>query len=421
MARWALADDGGGSDRDESQDEELGEELEDADDSALDVEEEAAQDDDADAAQDDDADAAAAGPSTAAPKLKKIKLSKGAGSDACHVCGQPGHFAGFVGARYIDCANKPCYLCGKPGHSTQSCPHRLAPELACTAAADVATTSMLVALRRRERGGAAAGGGPRAPPPAPGRWLVDAAVLKLHSRRTTCLEFHPTRDNIVLSGDKSGQIAVWDLDRVFERTVLPDVNRWLTNALRFLPGAGANDAACATCSYDGTVKLFDVEIGVVTRTLVDANPEGWGAVEAQDKLGKWITFIGMDVMPQAGLVVAGDSKGSVYLLDPRAPSPAGVLQVHRRNTKVQSVSVHPLDERLVLTAGNDYQARLLDARCLGGGGAPAGAAAKGKGPAGGPSAAEVASFAHARVVNAAYFSPLTGRKILSTAQDNRLR
>jgi hypothetical protein len=25
------------------------------------------------------------------------------------------------------------------------------------------------------------------------RWLVDAAVLKLHSRRCTCLQFHPTK------------------------------------------------------------------------------------------------------------------------------------------------------------------------------------------------------------------------------------
>ncbi len=24
-------------------------------------------------------------------------------------------------------------------------------------------------------------------------WLVDAAVLRLHSRRCTCLEFHPTK------------------------------------------------------------------------------------------------------------------------------------------------------------------------------------------------------------------------------------
>ena len=38
------------------------------------------------------------------------------------------------------------------------------------------------------------------------RWQVDAAVLKLHSRRCTCLEFHPFKDNLVLSGDKKGQV-----------------------------------------------------------------------------------------------------------------------------------------------------------------------------------------------------------------------
>jgi DNA damage-binding protein 2 len=46
------------------------------------------------------------------------------------------------------------------------------------------------------------------------RWQVEAAVLKLLSRRCTCLEFHPTRDNIVLAGDKKGVIAIWDFEKV---------------------------------------------------------------------------------------------------------------------------------------------------------------------------------------------------------------
>jgi hypothetical protein len=40
------------------------------------------------------------------------------------VCGQKGHKAGFVGAVYHDCPNKPCYLCKQPGHTTATCPHR---------------------------------------------------------------------------------------------------------------------------------------------------------------------------------------------------------------------------------------------------------------------------------------------------------
>lgn len=39
-------------------------------------------------------------------------------------------------------------------------------------------------------------------------WQVDAAVLRLHSRRCTCLEFHPTQDKLVLSGDKKGQVSL---------------------------------------------------------------------------------------------------------------------------------------------------------------------------------------------------------------------
>lgn len=31
---------------------------------------------------------------------------------------------------------------------------------------------------------------------------VKCAVIRYHSRRITCLEFHPTKNNILISGDK---------------------------------------------------------------------------------------------------------------------------------------------------------------------------------------------------------------------------
>jgi DNA damage-binding protein 2 len=240
---------------------------------------------------------------------------------------------------------------------------------------------------------------------------VDAAVLKLHARRTTCLEFHPHRDNIVLSGDKSGQIAVWDIDKVFERTVYTDINRWLTNAIRFLSTSSLNDATCATSSYDGTVKLFDCEVGVPLRTLVDANPRGWEHVAEEDKAGNWATFLGLDVMPQYNVVVAGDSKGRLYFLDPRAEKSVAVLQACKKNTKLQCVDVNLADGAVVLIGGNDHQARILDARRL----------RNDSGICNADSVAEIASFPHPRVINGASFSRVSGRKILTTCQDNRLR
>jgi hypothetical protein len=50
------------------------------------------------------------------------------------VCGQRGHKAGFVGAVYVDCPNKPCYLCKQPGHTTASCPHNMSINAAAPAA-----------------------------------------------------------------------------------------------------------------------------------------------------------------------------------------------------------------------------------------------------------------------------------------------
>jgi len=86
----------------------------------------------------------------------------------------------------------------------------------------------------------------------------------------------------------------------------------------------------------------------------------------------------------------------------------------RRRCSAQVVSVHlnPADPRLMMTAGNDYHARLWDVRCLSEG-AP--------GNAGALAAGQVGAMAHPRVVNSAYFSPITGTKILTTCQDNRLR
>lgn len=92
----------------------------------------------------------------------------------------------------------------------------------------------------------------RIPVQAPTQWQVDTAVLRLHSRRCTCLEFHPTRDNIVLSGDKKGQVAIWDHAKVYDRTVY-NLNKALTNNLRFLPGS--DGMQCCSASSDGTLKV----------------------------------------------------------------------------------------------------------------------------------------------------------------------
>lgn len=224
------------------------------------------------------------------------------------VCGKKGHCAGFIGARYFDCPNKPCYLCGQSGHSTMTCPFRIDPGHGCSAApGSNPTDGVQWEVLRREQG--AAGAAAPGLPPQRKRWQVESAVLRLHDRRVVCLEFHPRNQNIVLSGSKGGRIAVWDMEKVtsaclrgglprkraiedcgahqacvlpvvvwpilcqgacaclplpsaqaassspqvYERTVYRSINFWLTSALKFAPGS--DGLACATCSYDSTVKV----------------------------------------------------------------------------------------------------------------------------------------------------------------------
>lgn len=366
----------------------------------------------------------------------------------CHVCGERGHKAGFVGATYLDCPNKPCYLCKEKGHTTATCPHRLAPGHGCTPAASNRSPNLLTAVTEREQGGRSVEPRrlSRAPVP-PGRWQVSAAILKVHTRRCCCVEFHPHKDNLVVSGDKKGHIAIWNYEEVHERTTYSDIHFGLVNTIAFLPWY--DSMSCCTASSDGTAKVFDIETGA-NKKLLDLNPEGW--IEGVTKV--WHMAYGCDTNPHLHLIMVGDTRGVVHLLDPRAAAPVNSLQLHRKGNKVVSVSINKCQPALVLTAGNDHSARLFDVRGLSSslssvpdkdappsGPGPSqtsvargarGLTRSGPGPGAGLSTsasgapltmshAELAVLAHPKVVNSAYFSPLTGTKILTTCQDNRLR
>lgn len=331
--------------------------------------------------------------------IPKVKLG---GSNRCHVCGAIGHTAGFVGSVYFDCPNKPCYLCGESGHSTMTCPHRVSPGHGCQAAADVnqRQDGILPSLFARQSGSVSA----TKPPFQPHKnWSIDGAVLKLHSKRTTVLEFHPGNENLVLSGDKRGEIAVWDYTKVFERAVYSEINRWQTTVLRFLPGS-SQGLCCASSSHDGTIKLFDPENGA-SHLIFNANAgRSWeGNGEMEDNSAHWTTMLGMDAL-DAHVLVAGDSIGNMHWLDVRTPeTPVATKLIQKKGAKVQSVHVNPADNTFILAAGNDYKARVFDTRMV----------LDDKG--------HLAEFTHPKVINAAYFSPHSGRKIMTTCQDNRLR
>ncbi|XP_076915269.1 protein DAMAGED DNA-BINDING 2-like isoform X1 [Bidens hawaiensis] len=307
----------------------------------------------------------------------------------CKVCKRTGHQAGFQGATYIDCPMKPCFLCKLPGHTTNTCPHRVAMEFGVIPASRKRMHNPFdYVFERQVRHGVSS-----IKPAFVIPNEVNCAVIRYHSRRVTCLEFHPTNNNLLLSGDKKGQLGVWDFGKVYEKTVYGNIHKALLNNMKFGP---ANDGTVYTASSDGTVSCTDLETGLST-TLMDLNPNGWQGRNS------WKMLYGMDLNAEKGLVLVADSFGFLHMVDARANSKIGdPVLIHKKGTKVVGLHCNPLQPDFLLSCGNDHFARIWDMRRL-------------------EAESCLHELPHKRVVNSAYFSPLSGSKIVTTSIDNRIR
>ncbi|XP_062172253.1 protein DAMAGED DNA-BINDING 2 [Alnus glutinosa] len=307
----------------------------------------------------------------------------------CKVCKKAGHEAGFKGATYIDCPMKPCFLCKMPGHTTVTCPHRVATEHGVIPAPRRNTSNPLEYVFERQLR-------PGILPIKPAFIIpdrVNCAVIRYHSRRVTCLEFHPKNNNILLSGDKKGQVGVWDFAKVHEKIVYGNVHSCIVNNMRFKP---MNDDSIYAASSDGTISCTDLETGI-SLSLMNLNPDGWQGPSS------WRMLYGMDVNSEKGLVLVADNFGFLYLVDTRSNNKTGeAILIHKKGSKVVGLHCNPVQPDLLLSCGNDHFARIWDMRRMEAG-------------------SSLYNLAHKRVVNSAYFSPLSGSKILTTSQDNRLR
>lgn len=307
----------------------------------------------------------------------------------CKVCKKTGHEAGFRGATYIDCPMKPCFLCKMPGHTTMTCPHRVATEYGIVPAPRKNTTNPLEFAFQRQLQ-------PRVPPIKPAHVIPDqvhCAVIRYHSRRVTCLEFHPTNNNILLSGDKKGQLGIWDFGKVHEKTVYGNIHNCILNNMKFNP---TNDGSIYATSSDGTISCTDLETGI-SLSLMNLNPNGWEGPSS------WRMLYGLDVNSDKSVVLVSDNFGYLYMADIRSNNlMSNPTLIHKKGTKVVGLNCNPLQPDLLLSCGNDHFARIWDMRRLEAG-------------------SSLYNLEHKRVVSSAYFSPLSGSKILTTSLDNRIR
>ncbi|ONH99926.1 hypothetical protein PRUPE_6G058000 [Prunus persica] len=259
----------------------------------------------------------------------------------CKVCKKPGHEAGFKGATYIDCPMKPCFLCKMPGHTTVACPHRVATEYGVVPAPHKSTRNALEYMFERQIR-------PRVPPIKPAFVIPDqvsCAVIRYHSRRVTSLEFHPTKNNILLSGDKKGQLGVWDFVKVHEKIVYGNVHSCILNNMKFKP---ASDDTVYAASSDGTISCTDLETGISV-SLMNLNPDGW---QGQNS---WRMLYGMDINAEKGAVLVADNFGFLYLVDTRSNDPTGKpILIHKKGSKVVGLHCNPVQPDLLLSCGNDH-------------------------------------------------------------------
>ncbi|CAM8982505.1 unnamed protein product [Rhodiola kirilowii] len=306
----------------------------------------------------------------------------------CKVCKKTGHEAGFKGATYIDCPFKPCYLCKIPGHTTLTCPHRIATEHGVVPACRRNTNKALTYVFERQLRHIHSAVKPSYIIPD----QVHCAVVRYHSRRVTCLEFHPTNFNILLSGDKKGQLGVWDYNKVYEKVVYGNIHSCILNNIKFSP---MNDGTIYAASSDGTVSCTDLETGI-SQPLMNLNPDGWQGPN------NWRMLYGMDINHERNTVLVADNFGYICMLDIRSNNRSGdAILIHKKGTKVVGLHCNPLQPDLFLSCGNDHYARIWDVRRLEAG-------------------SSLANLEHGRVVNSAYFSR-SGSKILTTSIDNRIR
>uniref|UniRef100_A0A6J0U4K8 DNA damage-binding protein 2 n=1 Tax=Pogona vitticeps TaxID=103695 RepID=A0A6J0U4K8_9SAUR len=210
-------------------------------------------------------------------------------------------------------------------------------------------------------------------------------------RRITCLEWHPTHPSTVAVGSKGGDIILWDYE--------------VLNKACFIKGNGPGD-------FLGGIKFSPFELN----KLYVASGDGTLRLQHLDGQGARMIictpvcdhefhdvcfwYCSVDVSAAWRSVLTGDNVGNVILLSTEGEK-IWNLKLHKK--KVTHVEFNSRCDWLMATASVDRTVKIWDLRNI-----------KDK-----SSCLHV--LPHDKPVNAAYFSPIDGAKLLSTDQYNEIR
>ncbi|XP_062973572.1 DNA damage-binding protein 2 [Elgaria multicarinata webbii] len=207
---------------------------------------------------------------------------------------------------------------------------------------------------------------------------------RLFDRRATCLEWHPTHPSVLAAGSKGGEIMLWDYEVPKKTCFIKGMGPGgAITGMKFNP---FNPSELFTSSLAGTAALQDLS-GKTIRVFTST-----------DDWAFW--YCSIDVSASCRTVVTGDNVGNVVLLDMEGKK-IWNLKLHKK--KVTHVEFNAHCDWLLATASVDHTVKIWDLRSI-----------KDK-------SSSLHILPHDKAVNAAYFSPINGAKLLSTDQHNEIR
>ncbi|XP_067827384.1 WD repeat-containing protein 76-like [Heptranchias perlo] len=213
-------------------------------------------------------------------------------------------------------------------------------------------------------------------------------VAKVTSNRICSLALHPSQDRfLVAAGSAFGYVGLWDLSSKTELAVHQFKPHCGTvNCLYFSP---SNSAELLSISNDGSIRCGNVATAVFDEVYTSNS----GNTSSFDFLAE-----------DGSTLMVSHWDGDVSVVDRRTPSTSGELAAYLGINYLRTVSVHPVHRQYFVTAGarcvTIYDVRNLKAS----------------------SKKAVAHMGeHTKNVSAAYFSPVTGNRVVTTCSDDRIR
>ncbi|GAB1611267.1 WD repeat-containing protein 76-like [Argonauta hians] len=219
--------------------------------------------------------------------------------------------------------------------------------------------------------------------------VTESRVRKVVESRIFSLAMHPSQEKVLVgAGGKWGSIGLWDVKQGLTEggAVCYNPHTKPVNGLSFNPH---NLDQLYSCSYDGTLRC-----GYFEKNIFQAV---YYTPEEDDISLRGFSFY------DANTVFVAQSDGDVAIVDTRVKSGQPEKLWTASLKGLRSVDVHPVKRQYFVTAGIDCNVCVWDVRSLQ------------------SQPTKLCSMPAARMVDSAYFSPITGHYILATAQDDRIR